>query len=32
MRVNDYRKNGYLISDRLIHENQISLLRDSLNK
>ncbi len=32
MRVNDYRKNGYLISDQLILENQISLLRDSLNK
>ena len=32
MRLNDYKKNGYLISDQLIHENQINLLRDSLNK
>ena len=32
MRLNDYKKNGYFISDQLIHENQINLLRDSLNK
>ena len=32
MFVNEYIKKGYCISDQVVDKNQISLLRDELNK